>query len=71
MPDNDFTTALEEGMAAARRQRKTYTDAWAVEMDGEFFSLWLTESAANKVVDHYRQRSKARWAVAPVHVSRR
>jgi hypothetical protein len=47
------------------------TDGWAVEVDGELFSLWLTESAARKIVDGYKSRGyKGNWQAVPVTILR-
>lgn len=48
---------------------KNPTRAWAVRMDGQFFSLWLTEKSAKTVLDSYRRQTKAKWDIVPVEVT--
>lgn len=58
-----WAKAAREAVATARQ------DAWAIELNGELFSLWLTERAAQKVVESHR-RVNGNWRVVHVKISR-
>lgn len=55
---------------AAHTVTAEQSEAWAVEMDGAFFSLWLSEHAANRALEGYRRGTSAEWRVVPITITR-